>query len=210
MKEQFDLESIGFKKSFMGDTMNYYKLKRNGKEYLIIHVTNMRLINLIWSEENTFKDTTDLWDDFERPITVIEKDIKKSVKNCNKKNYILGENEENNFFTPHIIIPKKRYKKPKREIGNLSSEDVNLLISIIINNIESEKFLILTNEIIGKHFKELINYQINYITDGYHKNDGHLVKYSFTLKSPKGEITTFSTEMCLMVGWNYSGILIIN
>ena len=44
-------------------------------------------------------------------------------------------------------------------------------------------------------------------TDGTHKHDGQMVEYTFTFISPTNKETFFSTEMCLMVGWNYSNKL---
>jgi hypothetical protein len=50
--------------------------------------------------------------------------------------------------------------------------------------------------------KDLVGYMIYVKTDGDHKNDGQMVEYTFTFINPTGEKTKFSTEMCLMVGWN--------
>jgi len=51
--------------------------------------------------------------------------------------------------------------------------------------------------------KDLVGYQVKYKTDGDHKNDGQMVEYTFTFLSPDGVKSKFSTEMCLMVGWNH-------
>lgn len=49
---------------------------------------------------------------------------------------------------------------------------------------------------------DLLDYKFEVSSDGYHKNDGQLVEYEFLFTSPEGKVTNFSTEMCLMVGWN--------
>ncbi len=49
----------------------------------------------------------------------------------------------------------------------------------------------------------LLGYKVKFKTDGYHKTDGQMVKYTFTFISPEGKETIFSTEKCLMVGWNH-------
>ena len=59
-------------------------------------------------------------------------------------------------------------------------------------------------------FKKFIGYKVKYYTDGSHKNDGQMVEYTFNFESPTGELTRISTEMCLMVGWNYHTDIIIN
>lgn len=53
-----------------------------------------------------------------------------------------------------------------------------------------------------KSIKGLLGYKIKVYTDGSHKNDGQMVKYTFTFTSPTGIESEFNTEMCLMVGWN--------
>jgi transposase len=40
-------------------------------------------------------------------------------------------------------------------------------------------------------------------TDGEHKNDGQMVGYTFTFTSPDNIVSEFTTEMCLMDGWNH-------
>lgn len=215
-QEQFDLECIGFKEAFTGDKMYHYKLKRDDKEYLIVDANMIRLLNMIWSEENTFDNTKDLWDDFARPITNTEKELEKAVKLCKKKDYELKEDEEHTFFTQHTIVPKQEPVKPKRKHGHLVGNEVNSLMRIINDNapfLEEHKFFTLTKEMIEDEegeFEELAGYKVKYTTDGSHKNDGQMVEYTFTLKSPTGKITSFSSEMCLMVGWNYHENLIID
>jgi len=61
----------------------------------------------------------------------------------------------------------------------------------------------------NKILKKLDGYVVKCETDGDHKNDGQMVEYTFTLKSPKGEISKIETDMCLAVGWNYYNDLTI-
>lgn len=56
---------------------------------------------------------------------------------------------------------------------------------------------------------KLKGYIVKVEIDGDHRNDGQIVDYTFIFISPTNEITEISTEMCLMVGWNYCGNEII-
>lgn len=205
-KEKFDITCIGFKTMFTGKKMYHYKLNRNGKEYLLIDAGMIRLLHMVWVN-NEFKNS-DLWDDFERPCPPIEKEIENAIKVTSKKNYELKDDEEKTFYIQHIINPKI-INIPVRKKGTLSSDEVNSLLEIIHENapfLEEHKFFTLTKKMISEpneEFFELAGYKAKYETDGDHKNDGQMVEYTFTLKSPKGKITKIVTEMCLMVGWNY-------
>ena len=50
--------------------------------------------------------------------------------------------------------------------------------------------------------RELLGYKVKVHTDGFHKTDGQMVKYTFIFTSPIGVKSSFTVEMCLMVGWN--------
>ena len=74
----------------------------------------------------------------------------------------------------------------------------------------SRKQILITEKIIkdeeadGDIPAELLNYKVKLTrVEGDHRNDGQMVDYTFTFTNPKGEKTSVSTEMCLMVGWNF-------
>ena len=66
------------------------------------------------------------------------------------------------------------------------------------------KELIDDEEVDGDIPNSLSGYTVQ-LTDvqGDHRNDGQLVDYTFTFKNPEGIETDITTEMCLMVGWNF-------
>lgn len=51
--------------------------------------------------------------------------------------------------------------------------------------------------------KSLIGYKVKLKIKGDHKHDGQLVEYNFKFTSPEGVKTLISTDMCLMMGFNY-------
>ena len=55
----------------------------------------------------------------------------------------------------------------------------------------------------GSDYDFLGDYEVKITEEGDHRNDGQLVDYFFTFKSPEGKETTIQTEMCLMIGWNH-------
>jgi hypothetical protein len=74
----------------------------------------------------------------------------------------------------------------------------------------SEEEVLITKEIVddeeadGYIPEELIGYTVQLTNvQGDHRNDGQMVDYTFTFTNPKGKETDISTEMCLMVGWNF-------
>lgn len=90
----------------------------------------------------------------------------------------------------------------------LDNDDVNNLLDIVQENapfLKEHKYFLLTEDMFEDYdeLKSLVGYKVKYGYEGEHKNDGQLVDYFFDFKSPNGDKTTISTEMCLMVGWNH-------
>jgi hypothetical protein len=91
-----------------------------------------------------------------------------------------------------------------------SRHEINDLLSSIKGYapfLNEHKFFVLTKELLetteDEDLLELAGYKAKFTTDGAHKNDSHMVEYTFTLKSPAGEITKIVTEMCCSVGFNH-------
>jgi hypothetical protein len=215
-----DIVCLGYKKAFgaggpgTGDKMWYYKLNSNNKEYLLVNAGMIRLLHMIWTNENDF-DNSDLWDDFERPFPAIEKKIEDAVESTPKVERVLAEDEEKTFFTQHEVKEPEPVVIPDR-VGNVYTDDeVNDILNILRHEFDlmydEDVYCKITQEVADwankngydKLFDELVGYKFKFEKDGEHKNDGQMVEYTFTFKSPSGEKTKFSTEMCLMVGWNY-------
>tara|TARA_R110000868_G_scaffold76573_3_gene220124 strand:- start:6796 stop:7047 length:252 start_codon:yes stop_codon:yes gene_type:complete len=69
--------------------------------------------------------------------------------------------------------------------------------------LDYEPSMVLTEDFAGEEFKELVGYTVELEVEGDHRNDGQLVDYEFTFISPNKKKTRVSTEMALMVGFNY-------
>lgn len=74
------------------------------------------------------------------------------------------------------------------------------------------KFVKITNDTIEDFAEEkykpislrpLIGYKVKCKAHGDHRNDGQIVDYTFTFKSPDGVETKLETDMCLVCGWDY-------
>ena len=55
----------------------------------------------------------------------------------------------------------------------------------------------------------IVGYKAKVKSVGDHCHDGQMVDYTVTFTSPEGKKTKVETEMCLMVGWNMWGDIII-
>jgi hypothetical protein len=217
--EKFDLMCIGYKSAFTGDKMWYYKLNRDGKEYLLVDAGMIRLLHMLWTDDNEFENS-DLWDDFERPCPPIEKQIEDAVANTPKVEVELEEDMEKTFFKQHEVKVPEPVVIPDRVGGRYTYHEVNDILNLLYWDFdfrEDSGYHKITQEVADvankkgydKLFDELIGYKFKVKSDGDHRNDGQMVDYFFTFKSPKGIKTKFDTEMCLMVGWNYHQDLII-
>jgi hypothetical protein len=209
MENKIDLKCIGFKWSYMkGFQMWYYKFTQDGKEFLIVDAGMIKLIDMVWNQEkdNDFSNA-DLSDE------MLEK-IEAEIKVTEKVDKELSEDEENSFFTHCEVLPEKKivYKRKNRKYDD---DEFNELLRVIDHQLDffySEgKTQKITEEMIKDLdedekdlIKDLVGYEFRYSTDGSHKNDGQMVEYDITFTSPKGKETNINTEMCLMVGWNYS------
>lgn len=71
-------------------------------------------------------------------------------------------------------------------------------------NIKITQEIIDDDEADGDIPKELLGYKVQLTNkEGDHRNDGQLVDYTFTFTNPDKKETDITTEMCLMVGWNF-------
>ena len=195
------IECLGYKISFIGKKMWYYKMEYDNKEYCIVNPQwgDMSLLEMIWSKENKLENT-----DFSDAES---KKIAKLIPTIKKKQKELSADEEASFFTQHTIKQEKEIIVKRKKL-TYSSDEVNELLNLLQEKIFDEgKLKLLPKEILENTiYKELIGYKFKFICDGYHKNDGQMVEYFFTFKKDD-KITTFSTEMCLMVGFNYNETL---
>lgn len=203
---------LGYKKSFVGDKLWYYKLVLETLEFLIVDANMIKLLDVIWTNKNTFENAN-LSDE------MLTK-VKSKIKKLSKKQFELGEDVEKTFFTQHEIKEETPVKKPKRKKGVFTSDEVNSILQILneFDCIDRDvKYTVIDKEMCdyaieeeSEFFTELLGYKVMVKVDGDHRNDGQMVDYTFTFVSPSKKKTTFSTEMCLMVGWNYHDKLKIN
>jgi hypothetical protein len=110
------------------------------------------------------------------------------------------------------MAKKKTDKKPTKGLVISENDMTSLVCALdrVTDFIYSKKEILISKEIIeddevdGDIPKELLGYKVQ-LTDvqGDHRNDGQMVDYTFTFTNPKGKETDVSTEMCLMVGWNF-------
>lgn len=214
-KENLDLVSLGYHKMYTGGKMPYYKLVKDNKEYLIVDAGHL-VLDMIWTNENKLQNAN---------FTDEEKEeMKSEIRMIEILDKELSEDEEKTFFTQHAIKEPEPIAIPKRKGGRYGRDEVTEILNIL-NEFDftydyraNKKAFKITQEMCDfanendytpNILQELVGYEIKHKADGSHKNDGQMVEYTFTLKSPKGKKTVFSTEMCLMCGWNVCDDLII-
>lgn len=209
-----NITCIGYKTSFIGRSMYYYKIIKCNianfeiDEYLIVYTPEdssyCGFLDMIWTEKNEFANSN--LSDF------VIKTIKSKIDKVEKSDFLLEEDVEKTFFIQHKIVPKKLAKRKNK---TYSANEFNRILDVLqeFDYIYTEnEQKIITQEICDKTnlndytkglFDELIGYKFEFESYGDHKNDGQMVDYTFTFISPKNKETTVYTEMCLMVGWNY-------
>lgn len=196
-ENKYDIKCIGFKKSFFGDKMWYYKLIENKKEYLFVEAGFGPLLDMVWTENNEFDDS-----DLSKKIL---KEIGKEIESIPKSTVRLNDEDgEHTFFTQHEIKLVEEDIVPRKE-GHYSYDEINSLLSEITSYFSMKNKGVITRGLLDAAEIEddhLIGYNVSYKKDGSHKNDGQMVEYSFTFTSPAGVKTHIETEMCLMVGFN--------
>lgn len=210
----FELVALGYKlKCYSTEKIFYYKMIMDSDEYLVSkrdlfwYCTKWLISNEMKFVEFDYHDLAE---------------IARKMFKLEPNNTFLDDNEEISFFTQHLITTPKKKTKSKRKNKTYSADEATSILNIC------QEFDILYNENVFSQITQemadsadknkytlgvlddLVGYEIMTTSDGYHKNDGQMVDYDFTLKSPKGKITEFSTEMCLMCGWNYCDELKIN
>lgn len=210
MKNEMKITCLGYKKAFTNEKMWHYKLEEKGFEYLIVDAGMIKLLDMIWTKKNEFENA-----DFSDKKWII---IEDKIKKVNKIKKELGEDEEKQFFTQHKIKPPVVKKKAARKELIFDYNEVNKILDILkefdcINSFYKTESEITQdmidyakenyNEYFVEAFEKLKGYKVSHEKDGSHKNDGQMVEYSFTFKSPAGKITYLTTEMCLMIGWNH-------
>jgi len=209
--EKFDIMCIGYKEAFTGNKMWYYKLNRDGKEYLLVDAGMIRLLHMLWTDENDFENS-DLWDDFERPCPPIEKQIEDAVADTPKADVELSEDMEKTFFKQYVVKEPEPVVIPDRVDNFYTNDEITDILNILYWDFDfRDGSYKITQEIADyankngneKLLDELVGYKFKMTSKGDHRNDGQMVDYYFTFKSPKGVKTELETEMCLMVGWNY-------
>ncbi|MEK6828779.1 MAG: hypothetical protein AABY15_01545 [Nanoarchaeota archaeon] len=210
MMKEIKINCLGYNTTFMKTKMWYYKMEMDGSEYLIVDAGMIKLLQMVWTKENKFENA-----DFSKKIESLIQEEIKSVKKVNKE---LGKDGEKKFFTQHEIKALVEKKKPFRKELIFDEDEVNSILSVFDEfdftyGRESKGKKISQDmidyvkenydEYFSEAFERLKGYKVSFETDGSHKNDGQMVEYAFLFKSPSGKETYLTTEMCLMVGWNY-------
>lgn len=201
-----EIECLGFQKNSIKQVVWCYKMIKDGKNYLVMN-NNGHVGVFLHNQKNELVESG-LTESYEKRIAT-------SLEKVPKKKLNIGRDEKDFWKAPLEYFPKYEVKLSKPVVPVIKNrtytgDDVNDLLDAmserdIINDSEN-KFLKITEDMAdgedGYLLKPLIGYKIKNTVDGDHKNDGQMVEYNFTFKSPAGKITEFSTEMCLMVGWN--------
>jgi hypothetical protein len=198
-EKNYVITCLGYATAFTGKKMWYYKLTDGDKEYKIVIMGHL-FLNSIWTEKNEFKNGN-LSDEE-------EKNIRSLIEKIDKVDKELSNDEEDAFFTQHEIEPEPPEPDPVIINRTYSQDDVNDLLNVLDDefDIRGNKYVKITQDVDPYYrylIEPLVGYEVKVKTDGYHKNDGQLVEYTFTFKSPEGKKSYLVTEMCLMVGWNY-------
>jgi len=202
------IECIGFLLSKSNEKFYIYKLTIGDRIYRVDDLGFIQY-SLKNKEENHFSPSLTKEDE-----KVWDKKIKKAEKVENQ--LILSKEKGELFIGESDIFPKIEKEtiivnNSKTKNGIFSEREMINLLEILCNEfdcIKSRKKYSIHDEMI--EFAEEYGIDISFLkdfvfentVDGYHKNDGQMVEYCFTFTSPNGIKTNFSTEMCLMVGWN--------
>lgn len=207
-----EIVSIGYKTTFFGGRMNFYKVTDDNKEYCVVDVDGGMFIDMLWTDENCFVNAD-----------LNEKDFIELFKTTPLVDTELQGDEENTFFTQYAPKEPEPIVVNPRDDNKYSGDEVNEILrifnefDIVYDNqneyytIDQEMFDYSNDE--GNTpdlFKKLIGYKVKVKSYGEHKTDGQMVRYKITFKSPEGVKTKIYTDKCLMVGWNYHEDAIIN
>jgi hypothetical protein len=200
---KYDIKCLGSFKG-VGGIAWFYKFNIDAQEFLIIDLPQYPQYSSIleWTDENKFIDTK--LSDEELAI------IKQQYELVEKSNVVFDNfDDSQNYFTKH----EKKEEDLKHYTGEeYSGDEINNILNIfdefdfIYNNegiIDQEMIDFEMEEYGSDSLQRLLNYKVDIETDGEHKNDGQMVGYTFTFTSPDNIVSEFTTEMCLMDGWNH-------
>lgn len=187
----------------VGGTCWFYKFIIDDSEYLIMSINS-------WFELSKWNKDNELDDDNLDEKTVNE--IKEQYELVEKSDTLFDNFDDyKQFFTKHEII--EEIVEIKKHKGDKYTRDEIQTILYIFSEwdlpyrgdseIDKEMIDYEMEEYGTDCLKKLKGYRVAITKDGEHKTDGQMVEYTFTFTSPKKIKSSFSTEMCLMVGWNY-------
>lgn len=215
MINNLDIKCVGYLKAFNDYKMYQFRLKIVNKEYLVADISfnekydSVETINTtLWTDKNEFENY-----EFSKGLKEL---LFETILLVPKVEIELTDESLPLCFKQNIIETKPIKEKYVKEIGIYNCEEVNNLMRVITdydipNGVINDKTIKFARKEFGYNLlDELLGYDVDYDFDGDHRNDGQFVDYDFIITSPTGVVTTFSTEMCLMVGWNYGGDLKIN
>lgn len=203
-----EIKSIGYKTTFFRGRMNYYKVTEDNKEYNIVDVDGGMFLDMLWTDNNEFVNAN------------LDKDKEKEIKELFKTTPLvdkeLQDEEEKTFFTQYPPKTPEPVVVNPRDDNKYSADEMTEFFDILNDEYdlwgEEDKYLDIDQEMFDfanekgctpDLFKKLIGYKVKVKSKGNHKNDGQMVTYIYTFKSPQGVKTKIYTEMCLMVGWNH-------
>lgn len=209
-----ELISLGFRISLIG-VFNVFVFKTKDKCYKIetIEKNKKKKIRAYTFFEKFKKEELSYAE---------EKELKKLL-NRYKQQGKISTREISKEDVLYIFQTEKSYHTVLEEVEFVDVEDtrkegewfyyeVNNLLSVVDSNYfqysDSNEIVIDEDMSTTLGDRRLLNYKVEVEVYGEHKNDGQFVEYSFTFISPKGVKTFINTEMCLMVGWNYSDSVI--
>lgn len=201
-RKDYGIKCIG-STTGVGGTCWFYKFVIDDNEYLIMRINSWFELSK-WTKENKL-------DDHELDEKT-EIEIKEQYELVEKSDVVFDDFDDfEKYFTKHEI--KEEVVTVKKHKGSIYTRNEIQTILEIFNEwdlpdkgdgkIDQEMIDYEMEEYGTDCLKRLKGYKVAITKDGEHKTDGQMVEYSFYLTSPKNIRSFFSTEKCLMVGWNY-------
>jgi hypothetical protein len=207
MEYEVEIISLGFTQNIVNRTL-FYKMIFENNDYLITKDAdiNFSILNrnnelevftFDWQFKNYVDDICRKTPKNQTMLTDVKSHIKQfKIKKVKSDKKTLTSKEINNLFS---------YMNEMDEEIILSSNDIETLYDHVTeySDLTLSKKDSIYNECENLIVK-LMGYTVDIKHEGSHKTDGQFVDYTLILKSPRNKVTHIDTEMCLMVGWNFS------
>jgi len=201
-RKDYGIKCIGSKVG-PGGTCWFYKFVIDDIEYVIFDL-GYHFDLYKWSNNNELNDSL-----LDKKII---NEIKDQLISVEKTDTLFDDYDDyKQFFTKHEII-EKIVKIKKHKGDKYTRDEIQTILNIFSEwdlpyrgdgEIDQEMIDYEMEEYGTDCLKRLKGYRVAITKDGEHKTDGQMVEYTFYLTNLKNIRSFFSTEKCLMVGWNY-------